>query len=47
MNFEDGVYTVLVTPFDDQNYIDYDSLENLIEIQCKSKSDRVNSSWYY
>ena len=37
MNFEDGVYTVLVTPFDKENYIDYDSLENLIELQCKSK----------
>lgn len=36
MKFEDGVYTVLVTPFDCDNYIDYDSLENLIEKQCES-----------
>ena len=36
MNFNSGVYTVLVTPFDDNNNIDFDSLDNLIDKQLNS-----------
>jgi len=36
MNFPDGIYTVLVTPFDDKNNIDFDALNKWIEYQCNS-----------
>jgi len=35
-NLANGVYTVLVTPFNGEDYIDYDSLFNLVEYGCKS-----------
>ncbi|MDR0401818.1 MAG: 4-hydroxy-tetrahydrodipicolinate synthase [Endomicrobium sp.] len=35
-----GVYTALITPFK-RNKIDFDSLEKLIEIQCKNEVDGI------
>ncbi len=37
LNFPDGVYTVLATPFVEHS-IDYNSLKNLLDFQYKSKS---------
>ena len=39
-DFENGVYTVLITPFTEDNHIDYTSYFNLIDkqIECKSSS---------
>ena len=39
MNFNNGVYTVLVTPFTNENIIDYDSMKNWLDLQ-------YNSSYY-
>ena len=36
MEFPDGVYTVLVTPFDNEGNIDYDSYDKLIDKQVES-----------
>ena len=37
MFFEDGVYTVMVTPFTEENKIDYKSYQNLLEKQINNK----------
>ena len=39
-DFENGVYTVLVTPFTEDNHIDYTSYFNLIDkqIECKNSA---------
>jgi 4-hydroxy-tetrahydrodipicolinate synthase len=36
MTFPEGVYTVLVTPFSNDNEIDYDDLDKLIDVQLNS-----------
>ena len=36
-----GNYTALITPFLSQNKIDYDALDNILNLQIKEKTDGV------